>query len=80
MFILKWAFTWSLTLCEKLRNLLVEVYKKGGEIFHFGLSKGTKSKQMHFIAVKKLRNCSGFVIYSNLKDSVFTAFKRDAKF
>ena len=28
MFIWKWAFTWSLTVYEKLRNLLVEVYKK----------------------------------------------------
>ena len=35
---------------------------------------------MHFMAVKKLRNRSGFVIYSYLKDSVFTAFKRDGKF
>ena len=35
---------------------------------------------MHFMAVKKLRNRSGFVIYSYLKDSVFTAFKWDAKF
>ena len=43
MFILMWAFTWSLTGYEKLRNLLVEVYKKGGEIFHFGLLKGPKS-------------------------------------
>ena len=35
---------------------------------------------MHFMAVKKLRNRSGFVIYSYLKDSVLTAFKGDAKF
>ena len=40
---LKWAFIWSLTVYENPRNLLVEVYKKGGEIFHFGLLKGPKS-------------------------------------
>ena len=33
---------------------------------------------MHFMAVKKSRRCSGFVIYSYLKDSTFTAaVKRD---
>ena len=80
MFIWKGAFIWSLTVYERLRNLLVEVYKKGGEIFHFGLLKGPKSYQMHFMAVRKLRNRSGFVIYSYLKDTVFTAFKRDGKF
>ena len=32
------------------------------------------------MAVKKLRNRSSFVIYLYLKDSVFTAFKRDGKF
>ena len=35
---------------------------------------------MHFIGVKKLRKSSGFVIYSYLKDSAFTAVKRDAKY
>ena len=35
---------------------------------------------MHFIGVKKLRKSSGFVIYSYLKDSPFTAVKRDAKY
>ena len=32
------------------------------------------------MAVKKLSKSSGFVIYLNFKDSVFTAVKRDAKF
>ena len=32
------------------------------------------------MAVKKLRKGSGFVIYSYLKDSAFTAVKRRAKF
>lgn len=31
---------------------------------------------MHFMAVKKLRKRTGFVIYSNFKDSPFTAVKR----
>ena len=35
---------------------------------------------MHFIGVKKLRKSSGFLIYSYLKDSAFTAVKRDAKY
>ena len=30
---------------------------------------------MHFIGVEKLRKRSGFVIYSYLKDSAFTAVK-----
>ena len=32
---------------------------------------------MHFMAVKKSRRRSGFVIYSYLKDSAFTPVKRD---
>ena len=35
---------------------------------------------MYFIALKKLRKSPGFVIDSYLKDSVFTAVKRDEKF
>ena len=34
---------------------------------------------MHFMAVKKSRKRSGFVIYSYFKDSKFTAVKRDEK-
>ena len=34
---------------------------------------------MYFMAVKKSRKRSGFVIFSCLKDSAFTAVKRDAK-
>ena len=36
-------------------------------------------KQMHFMAVKKSRKRSGFVIYSYFEDSAFTAVKREAK-
>ena len=35
---------------------------------------------MHFMGVKKLRKSSGFVIYLYLKDSAFTAVKRDARY
>ena len=35
---------------------------------------------MHFMAVKKSRERSGFFIYSFFKESAFTAVKRDAKF
>ena len=36
--------------------------------------------QTNFVAVEKSRKRSGFFIYSYLKDSEFTAVKRDAKF
>ena len=36
-----------------------------------------RAKQMHFLAVKKSRKYSCFVIYSYLKDSAFTAVKRN---
>ena len=35
---------------------------------------------MHFMGEKKLRKISGFVIYSYLKDSAFTAVKRNASY
>ena len=35
---------------------------------------------MHFMGEKKLRKSSGFVIYSYLKDSAFTAVKRNARY
>jgi len=49
---------------------------KGREI----CEKAQKGKQMHFMAVKKSRKRSGFVIYSYFKDSASTAVERDAKF
>ena len=36
-------------------------------------------KQMHFMAVKKSRKRSGFVVHSYFKHNEFTAVKRDAK-
>ena len=35
---------------------------------------------MRFIAVKKSRKLSGFVIYSYFKDTAFTAVKEDENF
>ena len=35
---------------------------------------------MHSVVMKRLRKRSGFVIYSNYKDSAFSAVKRDANF
>ena len=37
---------------------------KGWEIGHFSRKRDKKDKQMHFMAVKKSRKRSGFVIYS----------------
>ena len=34
---------------------------------------------MHFMAVKKLRKHSGFVIFTYLKDKVFTEVKTDTR-
>ena len=39
--------------------------------------KAQKGLQMHFLAVKKSRKHSCFVIDSHLKDSAFTAVKRN---
>ena len=55
--------------------------KKGREISHFGLQGRQKkaSRCRDFMAMKKSRKLSGFALYSYLKDSAFTAVKRDAK-
>ena len=46
-----------------------------------GVGKSTqKGYQMHFMAVKKSRKRSGFVIYSLLKDSAFAVVERGASF
>ena len=42
--------------------------------------KGIKRANIHSIAVEKLRNRSGFVIYSYLKDGVFAAVTRASEF
>ena len=55
------------------------MYEREGKSAISGV-KSPKGQQMHFMAVKKLRKGSGFVIYSYLKDSAFPAVKRRAKF
>ena len=42
--------------------------------------KRIKRANMHSIAVEKLRNRSGFVIYSYLKDGAFAAVTRASEF
>ena len=53
---------------------------KGKGNLSFRSVKSPKGQQMHFVAVKKVQKGSGFVIYSYLKDSAFSAVKRRAKF
>ena len=53
---------------------------KGKGNLSFRSVKSPKGQQMHFMAVKKKRKGSGFVIYSYFKDRAFTAIKRLAKF
>ena len=43
------------------------------EICHFGLYYDLKGLQKDFMAVTKSRKFSGFMIYSHLKNSAFTA-------
>ena len=53
----------------------------GWEIYHTAVGKeAQKGQQVHFKAVKKLRKCSGFVIYLYFKDNAFTVVEKDAKF
>ena len=44
----------------------------------FSSVKCLKGLMLEFMAAKKVRKFPGFVIYSNFKDSAFTAVKRDA--
>ena len=53
---------------------------KGREICRLGLLKGPKGLTDEFYGFIKSRKRSIFVIDSYLKDSAFTAVKRDAKF
>ena len=64
-----------LQVYERVGISLVEVY----EMVHFisVCKKAQEGYQMYFMVVKKSRKRSGFVIFSCLKDSAFTAVKRD---
>ena len=65
---------------ERVGISLIEVYEMVGKSVISVGKKAQKSYQMHFVAVKKSRKLSGFVIYWYLKYcSTFTAVKRDVK-
>ena len=65
----------------KVNKRLVELYERiGKSVILVGRETLKGYKKMHFMAVKKSRKRSGFVIYSYFKDSTCTALKRDAKF
>ena len=59
---------------------LVEVYDKGREICHLSLWKSPEEITDEFYVFEKSRKRSISVIDSYLKDSAFTAVKRDVKF
>ena len=61
--------------------LRLQVYERVVKSVISVCKKAQKGSQVHFIAVKKLRQSSFFMIYSYFKDSAFTAVKRvNAKF
>ena len=61
--------------------LRLQVYERVVKSVISVCKKAQKCSQVHFIAVKKLRQSSFFMIYSYFKDSAFTAVKRvNAKF
>ena len=59
-------------------HLLKHVKGKGN--LSFGSVRGSKGLTNEFYGLKKSRKRSIFLIDSYLKDSAFTAVKRDAKF
>ena len=69
-----------------LRIFLISSPVEGGptrnkdrEIFHFSLLNDLRGLQKDFVAVKKVRKFSGFMIYSCLKDTAFTRVKKGCK-
>ena len=70
-----------LQVYERVEISLVDVSKRvGKKICHLGLWKGPKGLTDEFYGFIKSRKRSIFVIDSYLKDSAFTAVKRDANF
>ena len=69
-----------LQVYKRAGNSLVEVYEREGKSVISVCKKSQGPTDGLLMAVKKLRKGSGFVIYSYLKDSAFTAVKRRAKF
>ena len=64
---------------ETVGILLVEVYKRVRK-YVFWVCESPKGRMDEFYGFIELRKRSIFVIDSYLKDSAFTAVKRDAKF
>jgi len=58
---------------------LVKGYERARKSVILVGKRAQNSYQMHFMAVKNSRKHSGIVTYSYLKDSAFTAVKRDVK-
>ena len=69
-----------LQIDERIGISLVEVYKRVGKFVICGLLKGLKGVTDEFYWFIKPRKRSTFITNPYLKDSAFTAVKRDAKF
>ena len=67
-----------LQVYKRVGNSLVEVDEREGKSVISVCKKSQGPTDRLLMAVKKLRKGSGFVIYSYLKDSAFTAVKRRA--
>ena len=65
----------DLTVYERVRILLVEVYERGGKSVIWFCEWSKRANR--FI---RSRKCSIFVIDSHLNDSAFTAVEKNAKF
>ena len=65
-------------MCGKVRISLVEVYESGvGTSVTLVCKKAQKVLHMHFYGYKKVDKTFWFQVYSYLKESAFTAGKRD---
>ena len=58
-------------LRERVRISLVEVHERVGKFVITVGKKDQKGYQMHLMAVKKLRKCSGFVIYPYIIQCIY---------
>ena len=66
---------------ESVRISLVEVNETVGKFVISVRNKAQKSWKMHYVCERVgARKLSGFLICSHLKDSAFTAVRRDTKF
>ena len=68
-----------LQVYERIGISIVEACERVGKPVISVGKKVQKGKKRHFMAEKKSRKRSGFVIHSYFKDSTFSAVKRVAK-